>query len=221
MFLDKRENASGCFWCSLASPPADSVKGMIKVLWVTFDMCQDLGMRIPLVFWSWGMTLPSKPGWALTGALLRTTPQDMAGSCVFGASLPAVQAQLKLEDIPTRSPGGSQPGSHPPRPKGEKLNQLCSETDSQEAKNTPTSGSGPYTSPFQSHISKTPLLHPIPQCSFPLFFFSHKVGPSHHVSTDPNETWLYPQWDTNRGKSNEKRKLISGSSLHRRNRREW
>lgn len=118
VFLDKRENASGCFWCSLASPPADSVKGMIKVLWVTFDMCQDLGMRIPLVFWSWGMTLPSKPGWALSGALLRMTPQDTAGSCVLGASLPAVQAQLKLEDIPTRSPGGSQlPRLRPPPPR--------------------------------------------------------------------------------------------------------
>ena len=114
-FLEKRENASGCFWCSLASPPAGSIKGMIKGLGVTFDMCQDLGMRIPLVFWSGGMTLPSKPGWALAGALLRMTPQDMAGSCVFGASLPAVQAQLKLEDIPTGSPGGSNSPPHRPR----------------------------------------------------------------------------------------------------------
>lgn len=71
------------------------------------------------------------------------------GQLVFRAFLPTVQAQLKLEDIPTGSPGGSQlppprppptpgealaPGSHPPRLKGQKLNQLCSEADSQEAK---------------------------------------------------------------------------------------
>ena len=178
-FLEKRENASGCFRCSLASPPAGSIKGMIKGLGVTFDMCQDLGMRIPLVFWSGGMTLPSKPGWALAGALLRMTPQDMAHPCQ--QCRPSLNwrtspqgAQEEATPPLTAPEEALAPGSHPPRPKGDKLNQLCSETDSQEAKNTPTSGSGPYTSPFQSHISKTPLLHPIPQCSFPLFFFPIK-----------------------------------------------
>lgn len=184
----------------------------------------------PTCFLVRGDTLPPKPGWALAGALLRMTPLDMQAAVFSGHPCqqcrPSLNRRTSLQGAqeeassPTLPEEALAPGSHPPRPKGEKLNQLRSEADSQEAKNTPTSGSSPYTSPFQSHTSKTPLLHPIPQCSFPLFF-SHKVGPSHHVSTDPHETWLYPQWDTNRGKSNEKRKLISGSSLHRRNRREW
>lgn len=113
-------------------------------------MCEDLGMRIPLAFWSGGYSAAKAwlgPCWSPP----EDDTLDMQAAVFSGHPCQQCRPSLKPEDIPTGSPGRSQlpppslrkpgPGSHPPRPKGEKLNQLRSEADSQEAKNTPTSGS--------------------------------------------------------------------------------
>ena len=172
--LEKRENASECFWCSLASPPAGSIEGMIKGLGVTFDMCQDLGMRIPLVFWSGGWLCPQ----SLAGPLLEPSwgwhPRTWWAACFQG--IPANSAgpaqtgghphrEPRRKPAPRPTPGEAlTPGSHPPRLKGEIWNQLCSEADSQEAK----------TPQLQDQVL-TPAPSRLIEVKLPFYTQSHKV----------------------------------------------
>ena len=86
------------------------------------------------------------------------------------------------------------------------------------SKDAPASGSGPYTSPSRLIEVKLPFYTQSHKVIFHFFFpysrpfTSRKHRPPQNLAVSPVGY---------RGKSSEKRKLISGSSPHRRNRREW